>query len=108
MTQETLLVVGGAGYIGSHCTALLLEHGYNALVLDDLSTGHRETVPKGASLIIGDLGDVALLNNLFERHDISAVFHFAARAIASESTRQTAHILRKQRRQDRSAVPSHG
>ena len=88
MSQETLLVVGGAGYIGSHCTALLLEHGYNALVLDDLSTGHREAVPEEASLIIGDLGDAALLNNTFERHDISAVFHFAALAIVSESIRQ--------------------
>ncbi|MFQ5875706.1 MAG: UDP-glucose 4-epimerase GalE [Dehalococcoidia bacterium] len=87
MKRGTLLVVGGAGYIGSHCTALLLDHGYTALVLDNLTTGHRQAVPEGASLITGDLGDVALLNEFFQRHEITAVFHFAARSIVAESAR---------------------
>ncbi|TQN28408.1 UDP-galactose 4-epimerase [Haloactinospora alba] len=78
-----LLVTGGAGYVGSVVAALLLDAGHTVTVLDDLSTGHRDAVPPGASLAEADLteaGDV-----LDPSYD--AVLHFAAKSLVSESTR---------------------
>lgn len=88
MKQSGILVVGGAGYIGSHCVALLLEQGHNVIVLDNLSTGHRQAVPQGATFTIGDLGDASFLDELFKKHAIDAVFHFAAHSIVEESLKR--------------------
>ncbi|MEJ2646579.1 MAG: UDP-glucose 4-epimerase GalE [Gammaproteobacteria bacterium] len=82
--NKTILVVGGAGYIGSHMVKMLLEQGYGAVVLDDLSTGYEEAV-LGGEFIRGDLGDTALLSELFTRHQIDAVMHFAAFIQVGES-----------------------
>ncbi|WP_046471862.1 UDP-glucose 4-epimerase GalE [Allosalinactinospora lopnorensis] len=76
-----LLVTGGAGYIGSVVTALLLEAGHAVTVLDDLSTGHRDAVPPGASLVQADLHDAG--DVLDPSYD--AVLHFAAKSLVSES-----------------------
>jgi UDP-glucose 4-epimerase len=89
-----ILVTGGAGYIGSHTVLALARLGRPVLVLDDLSTGHRDAVPAGVPLIVGSLADRALLADLFARHKISAVLHFAARSIVGDSMRDPVTYLR--------------
>jgi UDP-glucose 4-epimerase len=84
MKNEKVLVVGGAGYIGSHMVKDLLDEGYGVVTLDDLSTGHRELVP-GGEFIEGGLGDQILLDKLFSTQPISAVMHFAAFSLVGES-----------------------
>ena len=84
MKNEKVLVVGGAGYIGSHMVKDLLDANYKVITLDDLSTGHRELIP-GGEFIEGRLGDTALLDTLFSTRDISAVMHFAAFSLVGES-----------------------
>ncbi|MDH5298367.1 MAG: UDP-glucose 4-epimerase GalE [Desulfobulbaceae bacterium] len=90
MADHTLLVVGGAGYIGSHMVAMLLAAGWQVIVLDDLSTGHRDLLP-GGTLVEGNLGDAALLDRIFAAHPIDAVMHFAAFSLVGESV---AHPLK--------------
>ncbi|RMF15985.1 MAG: UDP-glucose 4-epimerase GalE [Alphaproteobacteria bacterium] len=80
------LITGGAGYIGSHMVRLLLDRGAQVVVFDDLSTGHRDLVAKGATLVRGSLSDPAALKDLFAAHGaFDAVFHFAARSLVGES-----------------------
>lgn len=82
-----LLVTGGAGYIGSVCAARLLEAGHDVVVVDDLSTGHADAVPRGARFIEGDAAEVAeeLLAEGFD-----GVLHFAAKSLVAESVRDPA------------------
>ncbi|UCD30783.1 MAG: UDP-glucose 4-epimerase GalE [Desulfobacterales bacterium] len=87
MKNETILVVGGAGYIGSHMVKDLLETGHKVVILDDLSTGHRDLIP-GGNFIEGGLGDAALLDRIFTSNRIDAVMHFAAFALVGESVEQ--------------------
>jgi UDP-glucose 4-epimerase len=82
--QKTVLVVGGAGYIGSHVTKMLHEVGYNTVVLDNLSRGNRKAVTQG-TFIEGDIADNACLETLFKDHKIDAVMHFAALIDVGES-----------------------
>lgn len=89
-----ILVTGGAGYIGSHTVLALARAGRPVLVLDDLSTGHRDAVPAAAPLIEGTLADRALLADVFARHKISAILHFAARSIVGDSMRDPVTYLR--------------
>jgi UDP-glucose 4-epimerase len=84
MTQKTILVTGGAGYIGSHVVRQLGEAGEKVVVLDDLSTGFRQAVLYG-DLIIGNTGDSACLEKLFARYEIDTVMHFAAHTVVPES-----------------------
>lgn len=84
MKSKKILVVGGAGYIGSHMVKDLLDKGCDVITLDDLSTGHRSLLP-GGSFVKGDLGDEDVLNRLFSSHNISAVMHFAAFSLVGES-----------------------
>jgi len=87
MTQasaSSILVTGGAGYIGSHVVKLLGERGERVTVLDDLSTGHRDAVLFG-ELVVGSTADEALLRELLERNQIDSVLHFAAHTIVPES-----------------------
>ena len=79
-----VLVTGGAGYIGSHVVRQLGERGENVVVLDNLSTGFRDSVLHG-DLIVGDVGDMVLLDRLFERYRIDTVMHFAAKTIVPDS-----------------------
>jgi UDP-glucose 4-epimerase len=86
-TKPTVLVTGGAGYIGSHAVLALQKAGYEAIVLDNLVYGHREIAEDvlKVKLIVGDTSDRALLDELFASHDIAAVMHFAAYAYVGES-----------------------
>ncbi|QAV25691.1 UDP-glucose 4-epimerase GalE [Neobacillus thermocopriae] len=79
-----ILVVGGAGYIGSHVVKKLVET-KPIVVLDNLSTGHRHLVDKRAVFVHGDLGDRATLVRIFEKYPIDAVMHFAANSLVGES-----------------------
>nr|WP_231846456.1 UDP-glucose 4-epimerase GalE [Rhodopirellula baltica] len=84
-----VFVVGGAGYIGSHAVALLLDAGHEVVVFDNLSRGHAKSVPEGL-LVEGDLNDQAKLTSLLKEHSIDAVMHFAAFAEVGESVRDPA------------------
>lgn len=85
--RETILVVGGAGYIGSHMVKALIAQNYDVVILDNISTGHRSLVTGGGRFIYGDLGDTTLLDRLFSEHHINAVMHFAAFSLVGESVR---------------------
>ncbi|WP_226505256.1 UDP-glucose 4-epimerase GalE [Pseudomonas sp. MWU16_30317] len=87
--QAKVLVVGGAGYIGSHMVRMLCESGVPALVLDDMSAGHSDAVD-GAELLIGDMGDSALLDRVFAEYQIDAVMHFASFIQVGESVKHPA------------------
>lgn len=84
MGNGTILVTGGAGYIGSHVVRQLGERGENVVILDNLSTGFRDAVLHG-TLVEGDTGDMALVASLLEKHQIDTVMHFAAHTIVPES-----------------------
>lgn len=86
-SKATILVTGGAGYIGSHTVKELQNSGYEVVILDNLVYGHRELVENvlKCKLIVGDLSDRALLDQVFTAHPISAVIHFAAYAYVGES-----------------------
>ena len=84
MTHKTILVTGGAGYIGSHVLRQLGEAGEDLVVLDDLSTGFRRAVLHG-ELIVGNTGDPRCLEEVFTCFDIDTIMHFAAHTIVPES-----------------------
>ncbi|CAM3926970.1 UDP-glucose 4-epimerase GalE [Alkalicoccus chagannorensis] len=80
-----VLVCGGAGYIGSHGTAALLEQGEEVIVLDNLQTGHAGAVLEGAVFYQGDLRDGNVLDRIFQNHSVDAVMHFAADSLVGVS-----------------------
>jgi UDP-glucose 4-epimerase len=82
--MRNILVVGGAGYIGSHIVNDLNKNNYHAIVYDNLSEGHREAVT-GNDFYLGDINDSNALNDIFEKNNIDAVMHFAAYAYVGES-----------------------
>jgi len=79
-----ILVTGGAGYIGSHVVKQLGEAGHAVTVFDNLSTGRREAVLSG-ELVVGDLGDAALLDSVLAQGQFDAVMHFAGAIVVPES-----------------------
>src|ERR1700722_10492655 len=81
--KPAVLVTGGAGYIGAHACRALDAAGYQPIVYDNLSTGHRGFVH--GPLVVGDLADKAGLARTFAQHDIVAVMHFAAASLVGES-----------------------
>ena len=83
----SVLVTGGAGYIGSHMVLALLDAGENVIVVDDLSTGFRWAVPPGAKFIEGDVGDHALITQLLLSDPIDAIIHFAGSIVVPDSIR---------------------
>ena len=81
----SVLVTGGAGYIGSHMVLELLDAGDKVVVLDNLSTGFRTAVPAAAQLVIGDAGDIHMVRALIRKHGVTAIIHFAGSIVVPES-----------------------
>ena len=82
-----ILVAGGAGYIGSHCVKILCERGYDVVVVDDLSTGHLESVK--VKTYIGDIRNQEFLDDVFLKEKVDAVIHFCAKSLVGESMKDT-------------------
>jgi UDP-glucose 4-epimerase len=82
---STLLVTGGAGYVGSHAVVELLARGHKVVVFDNLYQGHREAVPAEANFVPGDLCDRGAIAAVFKAHKIGAIMHFAAHSLVGES-----------------------
>lgn len=82
----TILVCGGAGYIGSHTVIELIEK-YDVVILDNLTTGHLSMINNRVRFEQGDIGNPAVLNHIFRKYDIDAVFHFAANSLVGESVK---------------------
>jgi UDP-glucose 4-epimerase len=85
LRSMTVLITGGAGYIGSHAVLAFQEAGYAVSVVDDLSTGRREAVPADVLFFEGDAGDQTFVGNLLETQQVSCVVHFAGSLIVPES-----------------------
>lgn len=81
----TVLVTGGAGYIGSHMVLALLDAGERVVVLDNLSTGFRAAVPPAATLVEGNVGDAALVGRVIGEHGVRAIIHFAGSIVVPDS-----------------------
>jgi UDP-glucose 4-epimerase len=90
---RAVLVTGGAGYVGSHVVLALRDAGEHVVVLDDLSTGFRESVGD-ATLVVGDVGDRALVTETLRAHKIDTVVHCAARTLVGESVAQPQRYYR--------------
>jgi UDP-glucose 4-epimerase len=95
MSKKTILVTGGAGYIGSHSVRLLSDRGYQIIVLDNLVYGHPEAIiNKDVRLILGNIDDNNLLEKIFSENKIEAVMHFAAYAYVGESVTEPSKYYR--------------
>jgi UDP-glucose 4-epimerase len=83
--KPTVLVTGGAGYIGSHAVLALTDAGWPVVVVDNLSTGFRFAIPDGVPLIEADIGDQAAVEAVMRAHEVKAVMHFAGSIVVPES-----------------------
>lgn len=94
--KPTILVTGGAGYIGSHAVLALQRAGYGVIVLDNLEYGHRELVEDilKVELVVGEISDRTILDKLFTTHNIAAVIHLAAYIAVGESVSDPAKYYR--------------
>src|SRR5437868_15040737 len=81
----TVLVTGGAGYIGSHMVYALVATGEKPVVRDNLSTGFDWAIAEGVPLVIGETGDQALAGKIIAEHGVEAIIHFAASIVVPES-----------------------
>lgn len=86
--DKTILITGGAGYIGTHTTTFLLNKGFKVIVFDNLSNGNKEFVDSRATFIQGDLKNLEEIDNVFEKYSIDCVVHFAAFIEAGESMKE--------------------
>jgi UDP-glucose 4-epimerase len=81
----TILVTGGAGYIGSHMAHALVDRGERVVVVDDLSTGYDAVLPATATLVVGDIGDEALMDRVIAEHGVKGIAHFAGSIVVPDS-----------------------
>jgi UDP-glucose 4-epimerase len=81
----SVLVTGGAGYIGSHMVLELCDAGERVVVIDNLSTGYRWAVAPNAKLVVGDAGDSDLVKATIKAHDVTAIIHFAGSIVVPDS-----------------------
>jgi UDP-glucose 4-epimerase len=100
----TILVTGGAGYIGSHMVHALVEAGERVVVLDNLTTGFDWAVPKQATLAVGDTGDQPLLAKLIAEHRVDAIIHFAASIVVPDSVADPLGYYRNNTANSRSLI----
>jgi len=100
----SVLVTGGAGYIGSHMVHTLSEAGETVVVLDNLSTGFKWAVAAGADLVVGDTGDQALVARVIAERSVSAVIHFAASIVVPDSVADPLGYYRNNTANSRSLI----
>lgn len=84
----SVLICGGAGYIGSHNVRAFLNHGESVIVIDNLLTGHKESLPENIKFYEGDIRNGEILDKIFQENDIEAVIHFCAFSLVGESVEQ--------------------
>lgn len=89
-----ILVTGGAGYIGSNMVRMLVDRGHTPIVLDSLEYGHKEAIPKGVPLVVGNVKDKETLDPIFAKYAIEAVIHFAGYLMVEESVREPIKYMR--------------
>lgn len=89
----SIIVLGGAGYIGSHAVAELVNRGYNVVVVDNLKTGHKEAIHEKAKFYQGDIRDKDFLSSVFDRETVDGVMHFAASSLVGESMEEPLQYL---------------
>jgi len=104
MLNDTILITGGAGYIGSHANLAFEEAGYQVVVLDDLSTGVRSSVPSHISFVEGDAGDEEFVVSVINDHEVSAVVHFAGSIVVPESVANPLKYYRNNTRVSQSLI----
>jgi UDP-glucose 4-epimerase len=102
----TVLITGGAGYVGSHMVHALVDAGERVVVLDNLTTGFDWAVAKGASLVIGDTGDQPRVARLIAEHRVDAVIHFAASIVVPDSVRDPLGYYRNNTMNSRALIES--
>jgi UDP-glucose 4-epimerase len=102
----TILVTGGAGYIGSHMVHALLDAGERVIVIDNLATGFASAVPKAATLVVAESGDQARLATLFAEHKVESVIHFAASVVVPDSVRDPLGYYRNNTVNSRALIES--
>ncbi|HSJ42081.1 MAG TPA: NAD-dependent epimerase/dehydratase family protein, partial [Xanthobacteraceae bacterium] len=100
----TILVTGGAGYIGSHMVHALVDAGERVVVLDNLTTGFDWAVAPGVPLVVGDTGDQAQVAALMAEHRVDAVIHFAASIVVPDSVRDPLGYYRNNTANSRSLI----
>ena len=83
-----VLVLGGAGYIGSHAVDQLIEEGFDVVVVDNLETGHKEAIHHKAKFYEGDCRNIAFMENVFKNEKVHAVMHFCAYSLVGESMKK--------------------
>lgn len=106
MKPMTILVTGGAGYIGSHAVLALADAGWLVVVLDNLVTGFRWAVDQRATFVEGDIGDEALVAKLLGEHRIGAILHFAGSVVVPESVENPLKYYRNNTANSRSLIES--
>lgn len=106
MSGQTVLVTGGAGFIGSHAVLALLEAGRPVVVLDTLETGFRWAVPEGVPFVEGNVADAPLVEELLARHRVGAVIHFAGSVVVPESVADPLKYYRNNTAASRSLLES--
>ena len=104
--RTSILVTGGAGYIGSHTVLALLDAGYHVIVLDDLSTGFRWAVDARAGFVEGGVQNESLVRGIIQRHNVRAVMHFAGSIIVTESVADPLKYYRNNTAASRSLIDS--
>jgi UDP-glucose 4-epimerase len=102
----TILVTGGAGYIGSHTCHQLVEAGEKVVVVDNFYSGHRWAIPDEAILVEGDAGDTTLISNLLKEHQVDTVIHFAGHVVVPESVTDPLKYYRNNTQNSRNLLES--
>lgn len=106
MKPMTILVTGGAGYIGSHAVLALADAGWPVVVIDNLVTGFRWAVDARATFVEGDIGDQALVEKVLTEHNIGAILHFAGSVVVPESVENPLKYYRNNTANSRSLIES--